>query len=413
VKLIHLFDKTEVVSPAFVEIGGHKVAFISQTGPSLAHKTPLVILGSAFEGIDNFQYELEQISKDMPVYLVDLPGFGTNLQDAHDLNYDEYSRILKGFLDGQGIDKCSIAALSYSSSIGYTFASLYPDRVSKLMIGGITKKLRESVRVTLEQSMQFLGAEEDEKFASSVALNLMNFSQRHNIEKSEDLKKTLFHSLMQLNQEEKEKYKTINARLMDSQPLPRSPQCPVLIVGGEFDNFMTPYECYEVANNCSDSTFVVIKGADHLLSLEKKDVLTRLYRRFLADQPLNRMKDIEVFQSKEFPRERIRMEPRWLLNDVGYLDSGNGVFVPINIVDINNFGCRLYTSFKDHRSLQRTNKFLLHLPDEEIQMEVILFKQADNGHFRGIFQHYTFDGSRKFEGFIDKVAMNCSSAYAA
>jgi hypothetical protein len=125
------------------------------------------------------------------------------------------------------------------------------------------------------------------------------------------------------------------------------------------------------------------------------------------------MKDIEVFQRSEFPRERIRMEPRWLLNDVGYLDSGNGVFVPINIVDINNAGCRLYTSFKDHRSFRRTNKFLLHLPEEEIKMEVILFKQADNGHFRGIFQHQTFDSSAKFEGFIDKVAISCSSAYAA
>lgn len=412
-KLIHLKNKTEVFTPAHVEIAGYKVSFVSQTGPTLAHKVPLIILGAGFEGISNFQYELEQISKDVPVYLVDLPGLGTNLETAQDLSYAEYSSILKGFLDGQGIDKCSIAALSYASPVGYFFASLHSERVHKLVIGGITKKLRESVRVTLEQSMSLLALEENDKFASSVALNLMNFSQRHNIENSEDLKKNLYQSLMELNKEEKEKFKTLNARLMDTQDLPRSPQCPVLIVGGEFDNFMTPYECYEVASSCPDSTFVVVKGADHLISLEKKDVLTRLYRRFLADQPLNRMKDVEVFQRKEFPRERIRMEPRWLINDVGYLDSGNGVFVPVNIVDINNFGCRLYTSFKDHRSLQHTNKFLLHLPDEEIQMEVILFKQADNGHFRGIFQHHTFDRSQRFEGFIDKIAMNCSSAYAA
>ena len=107
------------------------------------------------------------------------------------------------------------------------------------------------------------------------------------------------------------------------------------------------------------------------------------------------------------------MEPRWLLNDIGFLDTGNGVFVPTNIVDINNFGCRLYTSFEDHRSLNKTDKLLLHFPDDDLQMEIILFKQTDNGHFRGVFQHRNFESTKRFEGFIDKVATTCNSAYAA
>ncbi len=411
-KLIQLNDSTDFFSPTYIEIAGHKVAYVSQTVPSMAHKTPLLILGCAFEGIANFQYELKQISKDVPVYLVDLPGFGTNLSKSHDISYIEYSKILKGFLDGQGIERCSIAALSYCSPIGYCFASLFPERVGRLMIGGVTRKLRDSVRVTLEESLSLLATNATDRFASSIVLNIMNFSHRHKVENSEVLKKALYDSLIALNHDEKEKFNAMNTRFMDHGDLPRAPQCPVLVIGGEFDNFMTPYQCYELAKSCPNSSFVIVKGADHLLGLEKKDVLTRLYRRFISDRPLNRMKDVEAYQGREFPKERMRMEPRWSLNDVGYLDSGNGVFVPISIVDINNSGCKLYTSFKDHPSLKRVKRFLLHLPGEEIQIEITLIKQTDDGHFRGIFQHQSFECSRRLEAFIEKVALNSNSELA-
>ena len=48
-----------------------------------------------------------------------------------------------------------------------------------------------------------------------------------------------------------------------------------------------------------------------------------------------------------------------------------------------------------------------------MQVDVILFKQTESGHFRGIFKHNTFEVTQKFEVFINKVSDTCSSAYAA
>ncbi|MCR9203442.1 MAG: alpha/beta hydrolase [Halobacteriovoraceae bacterium] len=396
-----------------MEIGEWKVLYKCITKPTHAHKVPVIFLSGGFNSFDTLAYETAEMAKDFPVYIVDLPGLGANDQMAGEINEEDYSLILKNFLDNLGIDRVHLIGQSYSSSIAFTFASYFNERVQKLVLSGITGKMRESVRYIIEDSLHHLQKSEVEKFASSIVLNMMNFSQRHNIQEASAVNQALYENLLKFNDNDKRRYHANFSRLANLQGLPRSPQCDVLVISGEFDNFTTPYENFQVARACPSSTYVVVKGTDHLASHEKKDVMTRLYRRYLTGSPLNRMKDVEVMEKDEFPRERIRMEPRWLLNDVGFLDSGNGVFVPVNIVDINNFGCRLYTSFKDHKSLKRTNKFVLHIPEEDMQVEVILFKQADNGHYRGIFKHFTFDKTKQFEGFIDKVAMSCTMAYAA
>lgn len=406
-------SKSAFTNPHVMEIGNWKVNYISFTRPTNAHKSPIILLGGAFHTFASLQYEAENLSKDSPVYLVDLPGLGGNLQAAPDLSIEDYAHLIKTFCDNLGIDRTSLIGLSYSSAIAFTFASLYPDRMHKLVLGGITSRLRDSVKHLLEESLHMLTVNELDRFASGIVLNMMNFSQRHNISGSDQVHSNLYQNIVSFNNHDMARYRANLARLIEQDGLPRSPQCPVLVISGEFDNFTTPYENFQVARNCPNSSYVVVKGSDHMVSHEKTEVMTRLYRRFIADQPLNRMKDVELLEKKEFPREKIRLEPRYLLNDVGYLDSGNGVFVPVNIVDINNFGCRLYTSFKDHRSLKRSQQFILHIPTEDMQMEMIIFKQAENGHFRGIFKHKTFERTKLFEGFIEKVASSCSSAYAA
>ena len=411
--MTNVFDRDTFENPLMMRVGEWQVNYLSFTKPANAHKTPVILLGGAFHTFSSLAYEAENLSKDCPVYLVDLPGLGGNKQSANDLAIEDYAVILKNFLDNLGIDRASFVALSYSSAIGYTFASLFPERTLKLILGGATTKLRDSVKHLLEESLHLLAVNELERFASGIVLNMMNFSQRHNISSSGQVHQNLYKNILSFTDSDISRYKANFARLIDQDGLPRAPQCPVLIISGEFDNFTTPYENFQVARNCPQSTYVVVKGTDHLASYEKTDVVTRLYRRYFSDQPLNRMKDVEVLENEEFPRDRIRMEPRYLLNDVGYLDSGNGVFVPVNIVDINNFGCRLYTSFKDHNSLKRTQKFILHIPGEDMQMNMIIFKQADNGHYRGIFKHQTFERTKVFEGFIDKIALTCNSAYAA
>ena len=400
-------DQQTLVMP----IAGFDLFYHSYVKPVNAHKTPVVIISGPLRGINTYSEEVEQFTKDFPVYIVEIPTFENASGEI--LKKSESLSLLKQFLFNLGIDKSILMASSFNSLLIYEYAAEYPEHVETLIINGITKKLRDSVMYTLEESLEQLDSEEMDAFASSVVLNFMNFSQRANIPNSDAISQSLYDKVFSLNSSEKRMIRAHISKMMNLEGVGRAPQCPILFFTGEFDNFMTPYESHQIARSCHQATSVIIKGADHMVGVEKKDVVTRLVRRFLARQPLNRMKDVELITSQDFPREKIRMEPRWLLNDIGFLDAGNGVFVPTNIVDINNFGCRLYTSFEDHRSLGLTHKFLLHFPEDDIYMEIILFKQADNGHFRGVFQHRSFESTKRFEGFIDKVSSTCTSAYAA
>ncbi len=406
-------QESKAVVPKVMIIGECEVQYLTFTQPINAHKTPVILLGGAFHSMGSMMKDAQILAKENPVYLVSLPGLGSSKQYVAGMNEEDYSLILRTFFDNLGIDSASLIAQSYSTSIALTFGSLYEERVKKIILCGVTKELRESVRHLLEESLHYLVKNEMDSFASGLALNVMNFSQRRNVACAQSVNRNLFHHLRTFEEEDKARYKATFLRMIEQKLDRRAPQCPVLVISGEFDNFTTPYENFQIARNCPNGEYIVIKGADHLGTHEKADVYQRVFKRFLADLPLNRMKDVDVFPKNEFPREKIRMEPRWLLNDVGFLDNGNGVFVPVNIVDINNFGCRLFTSFSDHRSLRRDKKFILHIPSEDMQVDVILFKQTESGHFRGIFKHNTFEVTQKFEVFINKVSDTCSSAYAA
>ncbi len=400
-------DQQTLVMP----IGGFDIFYHSYTRPINAHKTPVVILSGPLRGINTYSVEVEQLTKDFPVYLVEIPSFEE--ATGRVLEMGEGIALLKQFLFNLGIDRSTLMASSFNSLLIYEYAAEFPEHVESIIINGITKKLRDSVQYTLEESLHELDSGNMDGFASSVVLNFMNFSQRNKIPQADKISSGLYEKVYNLNMMEKRMIRAHITKMMTIEGVGRAPQCPVLFVTGEFDNFMTAFEAHQIARNCPNSTSVLIRGTDHMVGLEKKDVVTRLCRRFLNKQPLNRMKDVDLLDTVDFPKEKIRMEPRWLLNDIGFLDPGNGAYVPTNIVDINNFGCRLYTSFEDHRSLSNTHKFLLHFPEDDLQMEIILFKQADNGHFRGVFQHRSFESTKRFEGFIDKVATTCTSAYAA
>tara|TARA_R110002072_G_scaffold1989_5_gene16611 strand:- start:63616 stop:64833 length:1218 start_codon:yes stop_codon:yes gene_type:complete len=365
--------------------------------PSNAIKTPVVYLVSSIHKEQALEKIITNIGKDAPVYLVEFP-IGNN----ENLSFSDLAKILSLYLDQVGVSKVHIMAFGFESFIAHSFASNYPERIGKLMVGGIVENVRESNRLILQEGLNSYFRGEKEHFVTSVLLNFFNFGQREKVSRSEDLISSLNDKMS--NSDEDITYLKENIeRYLEFEGLERSPFCETLIMAGEYDRFTTPYESFSVAKRIPKAEFVIVNHADHLGVIQMQDVYSRLVRRFLTDKPLNRMKDVEVFERTTYPVEKIRMEPRFELNDVAFLDSGNGVFVPINIVDINKYGCKLYTSFKDHQSVQGENKFYLHFPKENWKVELFLFEKSGEGHFRAVFRHCDWDSTQSFESYVDTI----------
>ena len=63
-------------------IGKWRVDYLAFSQPENAHKTPLIVLGGAFQNFNSYKYCVENILNEVPVILVDLPSLGNNDQLA-------------------------------------------------------------------------------------------------------------------------------------------------------------------------------------------------------------------------------------------------------------------------------------------------------------------------------------------
>ena len=61
-------------------IDGWKIEYMAIADPKTIHKTPIVIVGGAFQNFNSYKYCVEQLFESGPVILIDLPSMGANQQ---------------------------------------------------------------------------------------------------------------------------------------------------------------------------------------------------------------------------------------------------------------------------------------------------------------------------------------------
>lgn len=397
--------------PLKVIVKGRQVQYLCFSRPKTAHKNPVVILGGAFQKFQSFKKDVEFLSDVHPVYLIDLPGQGGNDDLGDDLSFEQLGDVLCGFMDLIGIEKITPIALSYGSAIGYYFASKYPARVDKLILGGTTPEVRESVRLLLEESFNSINEGKMERFSAGVVLNLLNYYRRHEIKGSELLQRGLYKNMLKLDAEDLCRYEANTRRLLDLHNLPEGPTCETLVLVGEYDNFTTPAECFEVAKLCSNSTFGILKNTDHLAPYENKKLVNKLYKKFLAGIPIHGTTGVKIFNKAEYPVTLQRLEPRYEVDDIAFIE-GSGTFYPVNIVNISTAGVMLEKNMTGNLPVNNRN-LKIRLPYNDLEIDLFLVDDREET-VRGIFKRYNFSKCKEVEDFVRHVAEQsngfCSAA---
>lgn len=382
------------------KVSGFSVSAAHFFSPKVAHKSPVIIIGSPLAQKRDYASLINEISKDLPVIYVELPMERSIVVSS----YEDMAKILNQYLDVIGIRTCSLVAHGFESFIALELTKLIPERIKKIQIGSVSSCVRESVKLSLIEALNKFDEKDYDAFSSMLFLNLFNFSQREYVSKGEEL---IEKYLMKVKTEDKfiDYLEGQVSRLIGYQFNQSMIEHDTLIVSGEFDRMVTPFENFQFKKRARNSQLVIVSHCDFFVCEQMNEVYSRLSKRFLTEKPLGRMKYVELFEREEFPDNKIRMEKRVVMNDVGFLDNGNGVFVPINIVDINKFGCKIFTTFKEHHTIESSKKLVLHIPDEELDIELFLFKQSDEGHYRGVFNHSNIEYTKQFSYFIDGLSI--------
>jgi len=411
---LSIFNQIDLQNPNCVELkSGWKVNYLCFSLEKAEKRPdgtpgipPLVILGGAFQKFHSFKKEVESLCQDMPVILVDLPGQGSNDQVGEGLDFEDYSTILKDFLDVLQVQKIVPVALSYGSAIGFTFAAQYPERAHRLILGGTTPKLRKSVRILLEESIEAMKQGRMKDFSTGVILNLFNYSQRKRTKVPRLLIRGFHKSLMNLSEEDKHRYLVNTTRLLRLNGLgKKTPQCQTLVIAGEFDNFTTPSECLEVANRCSNNIVGILRNCDHLAPFVKKDLMINTYREFALYGRLTDDAGIAPYVKKDIPFEKRILEPRWSYEGEVKLKCPQNTWEHyVSVINLNSYG--LCVDVGDHFITQeQLQNSKIEFVKEGFELDTIFFASSRKG-IRGIFKRYDFDTYDRLEKFTQSLGQN-------
>lgn len=408
-KLINqdLFDNTIQE----VWCGPWKVHYQYFCNPDKEHLPPMMILGGAFQKFQAFKKDVRILRREFPVLLVDLPGQGGNDQLSGDMTFEMLSDLLIDFLNKKEVEQVTPIALSYGSAIGYFLAKNHSKRIHKLILGGTTTGLRPSVSLLLDESIRALREDKMEDFASGVVLNLMNYSKRKQIKGGEIIAKKLLHNIQHLTENEKVRYIHNTKRLMN-MTLPKEVlDVETLVMVGEYDNFTTPHECFNVSRCFKANQFAIVHGADHLASYERKDAVNESFLSFALGKDLRKVTGVSLWEKREYPPELRQLDPRFEVGVQAFLDAENGLVIPVIVRDINNHGVKLESSFHEACTYEQKS-WKLKIPILGVNHEVILFEQ-EGMEFRGIFKKCCLESNLEMEKMVTQLAQKGFEQVAA
>ena len=424
-------------------IDGWKIEYMGIFQPETAHRTPIVIIGGAFQNFNSYKYCVEQLLAAGPLILIDLPSMGSNQQitnittgeSAETLELPDLSAFLGRWVSEVGLHKVSVMGMSLGSVVASHFADQFPDRVDRMILMGVMQKTRKSWRMLLEESLHLLQEGRMDEFGQAVVLYLINHAKLDETRLSPTAKRLFYKQMSEFAHTEKVRYDINCNRLLRLTHVP-VPQCDTLVAAGEFDSFTLPFENAHFALQCPRMQFAFIKGADHVPQLERRKETMALFAAYLQDQDIAQVEGIRPVSREELEKLERRGEPRvHLREDIRKINHRHKMELvqQVRVVDLNFFGVLLECDSPEaaaqlmaeprNMALQLGNKIpkadqaqtsepteTTSEPAEShepLALECLIFEQQGN-RVRALFKHGNFDNAEALKALLasDQIVEN-------
>lgn len=287
-----------------IEYGNRKFFYRIVKGPEDKGLLPAVFISGAFQNMDSWKRFEREFVKRTTVILVDLPGTGSSdILPAH-YGMDFLVGALERLFDVIGLKRAELLATSYGTPIAYLFTKKNPGLVSRLVLGGIMKRIPEQVWAGTEHTIETLKKGDMHGFAMEVIEALTYRENPDNIRKFKLVDKVLYPALINMDESAKAKYIENTLRLLHHEPLDTGgyPGVRTLVFTGEYDVYTSPGYCREIAASMPDSVFTTIKNADHMFSIQRFDVLIKMILDFFSQSPCYSVEgcnEYELFGSRQ------------------------------------------------------------------------------------------------------------------
>jgi len=227
--------------------------------------------------------QVRQLSRFARVITPEIPGLGGSPSQAEP-SIAETARQLARLLDRLEIrEPVMIGGLSMGGYVTFEFLRQFPERVGALGLFA-TRANADSheIRDKRAKTIHKIRTEGLEAFIPAVIMNLLGETTRRT---HPELQRQV-EALIRANSGEGviDATRAMAAR-NDSQDLLPGITCPVLVIGGMEDTFVTAEETRAMQSRISGSVLHLVEGSGHLVNLEAPGVFNSALEAFLKHLP--------------------------------------------------------------------------------------------------------------------------------
>lgn len=416
-----LYHRDLFKQPAKIHmIDGWVIEYMAMCTAENQYKTPIVIIGGAFQNFNSYKYCVEQLLNAGPVILIDLPSMGSNRQlnnsitqqSAAELELPDLAHYLGRWVVAMQLPKISIMGMSLGSVVAAHFAEQFPQHLSRLVLMGVMQKTRPSWRMLLQESLSLMQENRMDEFGQAVVLYLINHARLGQTRLSPTAKRLFFKQMAGFANTERARYEMNCSRLLRLDHVP-IPHCETLVAVGEFDSFTLPFENADFALQCPNMQFALIENADHLPQLQRRQETMQLFSTFLQQQPIAGLAGIRPLSRAQMGVMERRGEPRLRLCQPQHRLLHRQLAdwsADVRVVDINFFGVLLDTgSVAAATALiaDSPRQLLLQLQTADgadFLLGCLIFEQQ-GALLRALFQHGDFDRAEQLNLLLASAAV--------
>lgn len=241
---------------------------------------PLFVLHGVYGSSDNWQTHGKSFSEHFTTYLIDQRNHG-NSPHSDEMNYEVMTEDLVELMEDEGYDSIYLLGHSMGGKVAMHFASMYPDKVDKLIVVDIAPKYYpphheeifkgfHSIDLKSLQSRK----EADEQMSSVIK----NFGVRQfilkNLGRDSD---NNFEWKLNLSAIEKN-IEQVGSGIADNAVFDK----PTLFIGGTKSDYITEKDHSLISSHFPSAQIEMVEGAGHWVHAEKPKELGEIVLKFLS-----------------------------------------------------------------------------------------------------------------------------------
>ena len=245
---------------------------------------PVLIVGGVRQGMYGWPLMEHLLCPEATVITADLPGMGASdtLRDEHDSSL--LCAAIDQIIDDVGDTRVNVFGYSYGAALLYTCAQRRPERVARLMLGGVPSHFSDAQLAYWQDAADILRAGDREEFVTKATEGMLCMDPRRHVHRRDLAYRYVRRQLLQHIDSVNEIYRALDERL----PLAGGiTGVPTLVFSGEHDTLTTTESQRRFAATITGSTFVSVPDADHWVVLERADVVADMAHHFFTSTEEN------------------------------------------------------------------------------------------------------------------------------